>query len=170
MASELLSFRLSGSELEWLKSQQEEGETLNLTAKRVLLGLMNRTVDTPVYTTVDTPVYTSVDTQTIKEEIKAEILETINQLIEPIKEALIEDREKLERLANTVNDLVENTTPPTPVDTQVDTQVDIPNKPLKSNTLVELRVMAKELGIPFKSRDSKDKLIKLISDRKSFTP
>ncbi len=177
MASELLSFRLSGSELEWLKNQQEEGETLNLTAKRILLGLMDRTVDTPVYTSVDTPVYTPVDTQTLKEEIKAEILETINELIQPIKEALIEDREKLGRLGDTVNDLVEKTVDSdvyTPVDTQVDiqidTQVDIPDKPLESNTIVELRAMAKGLGIPFKSRDNKEKLIKLISDRKSLTP
>lgn len=39
MASELISFRLSNTELEWLREQCEDGESLNLAAKRLLLSL-----------------------------------------------------------------------------------------------------------------------------------
>jgi hypothetical protein len=99
MATELLSFRLSGDELEWLKSQQQEGETLNLTAKRLLLETMKQTVDTPVDSIVDTP-----------------------------------------------------------------------EKPLDNYTVIELRNMAKSLGIPYKVRDSKAVLVREISASKSTLP
>ncbi|MFM6204744.1 MAG: Rho termination factor N-terminal domain-containing protein [Planktothrix sp.] len=171
MASELFSFRLSGSELEWLKTQQDEGETLNLTAKRLLLSLMNSTVDTPVDTPVDTRVDTTVDTQAIKAEIKEEILEIIEVIIKPIKEALVEDREKLERVANTVNDLVEKTTdnnqPYTPVNTSVDIKTNTEQANLQSKTVEQLRRMAKQLGITYTTRTKKPELISMISARKS---
>jgi hypothetical protein len=46
MASELIQFRLSGKRLEALQSKQEEGESLNLTAQRVIKEIL--TVDTAV--------------------------------------------------------------------------------------------------------------------------
>lgn len=48
MATELISFRLSGDDLQWLQSQRQEGETLNLTAKRLLLNACRQGVDTCV--------------------------------------------------------------------------------------------------------------------------
>ncbi|MEA5500356.1 hypothetical protein VB834_09285 [Limnoraphis robusta Tam1] len=64
MASELISFRLSNSELEWLRGQCEPGESLNLAAKRLLLSI-SQGVDTLVNRTVDT-----VDTPDIREELE----------------------------------------------------------------------------------------------------
>lgn len=48
MASELIQFRLSGKALEALQERQEEGESLNLTAQRVMkemIGAVDTTVD-----------------------------------------------------------------------------------------------------------------------------
>jgi predicted transcriptional regulator len=48
MASDLIQFRLSGKALEVLQSKQKEGESLNLTAQRVMkeiLGVVDTTVD-----------------------------------------------------------------------------------------------------------------------------
>jgi hypothetical protein len=48
MASDLIQFRLSGKALEVLQSRQKEGESLNLTAQRVMkefLGVADITVD-----------------------------------------------------------------------------------------------------------------------------
>jgi hypothetical protein len=48
MASDLIQFRLSGKALEVLQSRQKEGESLNLTAQRVMkeiLGVVDTTVD-----------------------------------------------------------------------------------------------------------------------------
>lgn len=48
MASDLIQFRLSGKALEALQSRQKEGESLNLTAQRVMreiLGAVDTTVD-----------------------------------------------------------------------------------------------------------------------------
>jgi hypothetical protein len=48
MASDLIQFRLSGKALEVLQSRQKEGESLNLTAQRVMkefLGVVDITVD-----------------------------------------------------------------------------------------------------------------------------
>jgi hypothetical protein len=48
MASDLIQFRLSGKALEALQSRQKEGESLNLTAQRVMkefLGVVDITVD-----------------------------------------------------------------------------------------------------------------------------
>ena len=39
MTTELISFRLSNKELDWLQEQRQPGESLNLAAKRVLLSL-----------------------------------------------------------------------------------------------------------------------------------
>ncbi|MEA5497363.1 hypothetical protein VB834_01800 [Limnoraphis robusta Tam1] len=71
MASEMISFRLSNSDLDWLREQCHPGESLNLAAKRLLLSI-SQGVDTPVNRTVDT-VYTSVnsvDTPNIREELE----------------------------------------------------------------------------------------------------
>ncbi|MFM6401742.1 MAG: hypothetical protein ACKPFF_34120 [Planktothrix sp.] len=150
MATELLSFRLSGDELEWLKSQQQESETLNLTAKRLLLETMKQTVDTPVDSVVDTP------------ELEARLEKKIEEKIEAM----------YEQLANNINYILDTRLPSEPktVDTPVDTVVDTPKKPLDSYTVIELRNMAKSLGIPYKVRDSKVVLIREISARKSTLP
>ncbi len=39
MTTELISFRLSNADLEWLREQCQPGESLNLAAKRLLLSL-----------------------------------------------------------------------------------------------------------------------------------
>ncbi len=39
MASEMISFRLSNSDLDWLREQCQPGESLNLAAKRLLLSI-----------------------------------------------------------------------------------------------------------------------------------
>ncbi len=46
MASDLIQFRLSGKALEALQSRQKEGESLNLTAQRVMKEVLG--VDTAV--------------------------------------------------------------------------------------------------------------------------
>ncbi|EAW34837.1 hypothetical protein [Lyngbya sp. PCC 8106] len=52
MATELISFRLSGDDLDWIKSQCLPGESFNLAAKRLLLSVDKgvNTVDTSVDT------------------------------------------------------------------------------------------------------------------------
>lgn len=173
MASELLSFRLSGHELDWLKNQQEEGETLNLTAKRLLLSLMDKTVDI----TVNTPVYTPVYTQDLEEKLERKIDERFEEMYQQISANLnyILDT----RLNTTVDNSVQNQeqvdqesvdTVDTPVYTPVDSIVYTQEKPLNDYTIIELRDIAKGLQIPFKVRDNKAKLIQMISDRKSETP
>ncbi|MGB3192329.1 MAG: hypothetical protein WBB43_23225 [Limnoraphis sp.] len=87
MASELISFRLSNNELDWLREQCKDGESLNLAAKRLLLSLnsgVNSTVDT-----VDISV-NSVDTPNIKEELE--------QLQSNLDERLAEIEERLGKL------------------------------------------------------------------------
>jgi hypothetical protein len=178
MASELLSFRLSGNELEWLKSQQLEDETLNLTAKRLLLGLMNGTVDTPV----DTSVYTPVDTQQveaiIEEKIQAKFEEMYHQIVNNVNYILdkrlgVADDDSVQnqiqvddKNVDTVDTPV-NTPVDIPVDTPVDTLVDTPVDTLESKTLEQLRTIAKQMGVPYKVRTKKAELISLISARKS---
>lgn len=39
MATQLVSFRVSGEFLEWLETQRQDGETLNLAAQRLLKGI-----------------------------------------------------------------------------------------------------------------------------------
>lgn len=173
MASELLSFRLSGHELEWLKNQQEQGETLNLTAKRILLSLMNETVESTVYTPVDSTVYTQELEAKLEEKIEARFEEMYQQISANLNYIL-------DTRLNTVDDSVQNQitvnqetvdTVDTPVDTVVDTPVDTPvdtsDKSLEAKTIIQLRTMAKDLEIPFKVRDNKAKLISMISARKS---
>lgn len=163
MASELLSFRLSGSELDWLRSQQEDGETLNLTAKRLLLSLMNGTVDITVDTSVDTP----VDTMGLEQRLEKRIEEKIDLMYQQIVCDLnyVLDKRLSHHVDTTVNTV--DITVNTPVDTPVDTPVYTHDKPLESYTIIELRAIAKKLEIPFKVRDNKAKLINMISARKS---
>lgn len=147
MTTELLSFRLSGTELEWLESQRLKGESLNLTAKRLLLGLMS--------TPVDTPVDTTVDTQT---ELESRIEKKIESRLE----------EMYHQISNNLNYILDKRLgyeqqPVDSVNTPVDTQTDTPIKPLESYTVIQLRVIAKNQGIPYKVRDNKAKLIELLS-------
>ena len=87
MASELISFRLSNSELDWLKDNCEDGESLNLAAKRLLLSrrVVISKVDSPVNSSVD-----SVDTPNIREELE--------QLQFNLDERLAEIEERLGKL------------------------------------------------------------------------
>lgn len=84
MASELISFRLSNSELDWLREQCQPGESLNLAAKRLLLSLSQPvdSVDTPVNRTVD-----SVDTPVNREELK-ELQFNLDERLAEIEERL----------------------------------------------------------------------------------
>lgn len=170
MATELFSFRLSGSELEWLKSQQQEGETPNLTAKRLLLTLMDRTVDSTVYTSVDSTVYTQELEARLEEKIEAKFEEMYCQLSNNLNYILDT------RLNATVDNSVQNeeqvdqetvNTVDTTVYKTVDTSTDTQEKSLNDYTVIELRAIVKALDIPFKTRDSKAKLISMISARKS---
>lgn len=177
MATEALTFRISGAELEWLKSQQIEGESLNITAKRIFLETVKSNLDSKLDITLD-----SIEkVEEIKQELKTELLEIVKEIIEPIREVLLEDREKLERLANTVNDVVEKVsnypdyTPldtqldsklDTMLDTQVDDEVDTQYIDLEDKTVPELRDIAKALNIPYVTRTKKPELISLISSAK----
>ncbi|MEA5496389.1 hypothetical protein VB834_19470 [Limnoraphis robusta Tam1] len=91
MASELISFRLSNSELDWLREQCEPGESLNLAAKRLLLSIHQGvdSVDTPVNSPIDT-VYTpvnSVDTPDIREELE-QLQTKLDERFEGLEERL----------------------------------------------------------------------------------
>lgn len=64
MATQLIQFRASGEFLQWLESQQLDGESLNLTAQRLLKGQMEGESETSsastaklVSTPPSTPVY-----------------------------------------------------------------------------------------------------------------
>lgn len=158
MASELLSFRLSGPELEWLKNQQQKGETLNLTAKRLLLGLMTETVDTPVDTIVDTQDLEARIEKKIEsrfEEIYQQMSNNLNYILD--KRLGTGEQLPVDNVDTTVDSI------DTIVDTPVDIIVDTPVDTLESNTIAELRAMAKSLNITFKTRDNKAKLIELIT-------
>ncbi|ERT04931.1 hypothetical protein M595_5121 [Lyngbya aestuarii BL J] len=96
MATELISFRLSGDDLEWIKSQCLPEESLNLAAKRLLLLALNSGVNT-VDTSVDTP----------KNEHQ------LNELESRLNERLTEIEQRLESFVQT-NDC----------DASVDTPVD----------------------------------------------
>jgi hypothetical protein len=88
MASELISFRLSNSELDWLRGQCQPGESLNLAAKRLLLSI-SQGVDTPVNSlvdTVDTSV-DSVDTHEVREELK-ELQTRLDERFEELEQRL----------------------------------------------------------------------------------
>ena len=67
MASELISFRLSNSELDWFREQCQPGESLIRAAKRLLLSLgqgVNSSVDS-----VDS-VDSSVDASDVKQGLE----------------------------------------------------------------------------------------------------
>lgn len=184
MATELLSFRLSGTELEWLKSQQESGETLNLTAKRLLLTLMNQTVDTPVDTSVDTPIDTNEIEQKLEKKIDAKFEELYQQFANNLNYILDKRFEEFQQQSTPVDTSV-YTTVDTPKDNPKDSLTDMILKnptstlidpsnihihtrdQLAAHTVDQLRVYAKNLGISYKYRDNKAKLIDLISARKS---
>jgi hypothetical protein len=67
MASDLIQFRLSGKALEALQSRQKEGESLNLTAQRVMKEMLG--VDTAV--DIDERIDTKL--QQFKAELLAEL-------------------------------------------------------------------------------------------------
>ena len=83
MATELISFRLSNTELDWLREQCQLGESLNLAAKRLLLSLsqgVNSSVDS-VNSSVD-----SVDREELEEIEKLE--ESLDKRFEEVEERL----------------------------------------------------------------------------------
>ena len=98
MATELISFRLSNTELDWLREQCKLGESLNLAAKRLLLSLSQgvnssvNSVDSRVNSgvnSVDSSV-NSVDTSDVEEKFK--------QLQLNLDERLTEIEERLGKL------------------------------------------------------------------------
>ena len=80
MATELVSFRLSGKELDWLKSQCQPGESLNLTAKRLLLSVTQQDADASVSTSVDSEIDSKL------EELESRIDKRLQQLEQRLKD------------------------------------------------------------------------------------
>ena len=106
MATELISFRLSGDDLDWIKSQCLPGESLNLAAKRLLLSF-NSGVNT-VDTSVDTP----------KNEHQ------LNELESRLNERLTEIEQRLESFVQTNDCDAKNKTLKQSINKSVDTPVD----------------------------------------------
>lgn len=152
-ASQVVSLRLSNEELEYLQEQQLEGESLSATIKRLAIG--DAVCKPGSKQTVNT------DTAQLKEEIKTEILEAVAELIQPLRDALIDDREKLERLANTINNIIESVPVPNAVNT-----VNTVNNYQQSNgfegmTKAQLKKILDESGIKYGSRASHPELVEL---------
>lgn len=144
--SQVVSVRFTIEELKHLQSQQLEGESLSSTIKRLILG--------------DLSCKQSVNTSQA-DSLKVEILEAVNQLIEPLRDALLEDREKLERLANTVNDITTFSMISNNVNTVNSVNTNEKFHPLESKTRDELRQILKDLGIKYPASANKSKLIEL---------
>ena len=94
MATELISFRLSNTELDWLREQCQLGESLNLAAKRLLLSLsqgVNSSVDS-VDSSVD-----SVDSEEL-EEIENRLLDQLEKVEDCLDKRFEEVEERLKKL------------------------------------------------------------------------
>lgn len=182
MATQALSFRLSGNQLQWLEEQRADDESINQTAKR----LFQQFIDTHLDTKLDT----SVDTQDLevrlKEEIDARFEELYNKMaanlnyildtrLGTVKDDSVEDSQvnqtnvdtldtKLDTLVDTKLDSLLNTS----LDSNLDTQVDIEQTDLETKTVGQLRQIAKSLEIPYTTRTKKAELINLINQSNSY--
>ena len=111
MASELIQFRLSGAALEELQAKQQEGESLNLAAQRLmrdLLGIVDKPVDideridaklenaiAPLQNQIEelkgTNVYNSI--QVVIESLTSRMEQLEQRLQEETREPIFEGRE-----------------------------------------------------------------------------
>lgn len=87
MASELISFRLSESRVQALQARRQSGESLNLTAQRVLSEVLGLSTDTS----------TGVDRQTLEQMIEAIVEERLTTVNNSVNERLTERLEALEK-------------------------------------------------------------------------
>ncbi len=87
MASELISFRLGESRVQALQARRQSGESLNLTAQRVLSEALGLSTDTS----------TGVDRQTLEQMIEAIVEERLTTVNNSVNERLTERLEALEK-------------------------------------------------------------------------
>lgn len=87
MASELISFRLSESRVQALQARRQSGESLNLTAQRVLSEALG----------LSTEPLTGVDKQTLEQLVEAVVKEHTAQVVNSVNKELIERLEALEK-------------------------------------------------------------------------
>ena len=87
MASELISFRLSESRVQALQARRQSGESLNLTAQRILSEVLGLSTDT----------LTGVDRQTLEQMIEAIVEKRLTTVNNSVNERLTERLEALEK-------------------------------------------------------------------------
>lgn len=152
----MISFRLTGQDLEWLQSQQIDSDlnqmgelSLAVTAKRILLSSSTASNNTVV---------TSVDTPVDVEELEQRLEEKMNQRFE----------EMYEQFANNLNYILDKRFEELEQSEQLQElqepqELEQSKKPnLRSKTLPQLKIIAKNLGISYTSKVSKARLIRLI--------
>lgn len=152
-SSQVVSLRLSLEELEFLQYQQLEGESIAATIKRLVF---NNTNSKPQEESSS-----QGQIEQLKEEMKAEILEAVNQLIEPLRDVIIDDREKLERLANTVNDILEYSESTRTVNTVNTVNSNQESNAFESMTKAQLQRILKDSGIRYSAKATKNQLAQL---------
>lgn len=87
MASELISFRLSEAKIAALQARQQSGESLNLTAQRVLSEALG----------MSTEPLTGVDRQALEQLVEAVVKEHTAQAVNSVNRKLTERLEALEK-------------------------------------------------------------------------
>ncbi len=98
MASELISFRLSESRVQALQARRQSGESLNLTAQRVLSEALGLSTDT----------LTDVDKQTLEQLVEAVVKEHTTQAVNAVNNELTEKLEALEKHLASVRSQLED--------------------------------------------------------------
>lgn len=101
MTSELISFRLSGAELEALRSLRKPVESLNLVAQRLIRESLSELTETSkVYTDVNKAVDTTVDKvvdKVVNSQHFEEVLEDkMSSLVNSLNQKIVEYEERLE--------------------------------------------------------------------------
>lgn len=88
MASQLISFRLSEAEIEALQAQSLEGESVNLTAQRLLRNALG----------LSTSVDSHVDRLSLDEQIESILDSKVTPIISDLNLRLFEFEEQLKKL------------------------------------------------------------------------
>lgn len=152
-ASQVVSIRFTTEELEYLQNQQLEGESISTTAKRLILGTNYKPRKQNV---IDDEIINQ-----IKEEIKLELRDEMTKEIQPLRDAILEDREKLERVANTVNDIAEAASTIKSVNTVNTVNKQQEEFSFKDMTKTELKKILDESGIKYSQRATQAQLVDL---------
>lgn len=87
MASELISFRLSESRVQALQARRQSGESLNLTAQRVLSEALGLSTDA----------LTGVDREILEQLVEAVVKEHTAHAVNSVNKELTERLEALEK-------------------------------------------------------------------------